>query len=196
MKKAFIHDTADVSKHAKIGTNTKVWHQCQIRENASIGKNCTLGKNVYIDRDVRIGNNVKIQNNSSVYFGSKIEDGVFIGPHVCLINDKMPRAITGKGKLKTNENWVAGRIIIKKGASIGACSVILPDVVVGQFAMVGAGSVATKEIPDYALAYGNPAEIKGYVCKCGAKITKIEEKYNNLILFCTNCKEEIKIKTR
>lgn len=191
MKKVYIHLTADLSKKAKIGSGTKIWNQCQVRENASIGKNCILGKNVYVDHDVKIGNNVKIQNNSSIYFGSKIEDGVFIGPNAYLTNDKTPRAITKEGKIKTSKNWIAGKILIKKGASIGACSVILPDVVIGQFAMIGAGSVVTKDVPDFALAYGNPAEIKGYVCKCGAKITKIEEKGNKLILFCTSCKEKI-----
>lgn len=194
MKKAYINPTADVSKHAKIGSGTKVWNQCQIRENVSIGNNCVIGKNVYIDHHVKIGSNVKIQNNASIYFGSKIEDGVFVGPHVCLTNDKTPRAITKQGRLKTGNDWNAGKILVKKGASIGAGSVILPDVAIGQFAMIGAGSVVTKDIPDYALAYGNPAEIKGYVCKCGAKITKIEEQVNELILFCTNCKEKITTK--
>ncbi|MEK6984700.1 MAG: acyltransferase [Nanoarchaeota archaeon] len=191
MKESYIHQTADVSKQAKIGIGTKVWNQCQIRENAAIGKNCILGKNVYIDCKVRIGNNVKIQNNSSIYFGSVIEDGVFIGPHVCLTNDKAPRAITKEDKLKANDDWVAGKILVKNGASIGACSVVLPDVVIGQFAMVGAGSVVTKNVPDFALVYGNPAELKGYVCKCGAKITKIEEKGSKLNLFCTACKEKM-----
>ena len=196
MKKVNIHPTAEISKKAKIGSGTKIWHQCQVRENASIGKNCVIAKNVYIDHGVKIGNNSKIQNNSSIYSGSKIEDGVFIGPHACLTNDKMPRATTRKGRLKTNKDWVGGKILVKKGASIGAGAVVLPDVVIGQFAMVGAGAVVTKDVPDYALAYGNPAEIKGYVCRCGAKITKIEETKGKLILFCTNCKEKLTLKAR
>lgn len=194
MKKAFIHATADISKKAKIGINSKIWHQCQVRENASIGKNCILGKNVYIDHDVKIGNNVKIQNNSSIYFGSKIEDGVFIGPHVCLANDKMPRAITKDKKLKTDRDWAAGKILVEKGASIGAGSVVLPDIVIGQFAMIGAGSIVTKDIPDYCLAYGNPAELKGHVCRCGAKIMKIEERGDKLVLYCSKCGENIATK--
>lgn len=170
MEKAYIHPTVDVSNQAKIGDNTKIWHQCQIREKAVIGEKCILGKNVYIDHNVKIGNNVKIQNNSSIYFSSTIEDGVFIGPHVCLTNDKMPRAITEDGKLKTENEWDAGKIIVKKGASIGAGSVVLPGVVVGEFAMVGAGSVVTKDVPDYALVYGNPARIMGKVDKKGNKV--------------------------
>ena len=185
------HKTAEVSKNTKIGKNVYIWHHAQIRENAKIGNNCIIGKNVYIDHDVIIGNNVKIQNNSSIYFGSKIEDGVFIGPHVCLTNDKSPRAITKEGKLKTNKEWNAEKIIVKKAASVGATSVILPDVTIGQFAMVGAGSVVTKDVPDYGLVYGNPAKLNGYVCKCGIKITKIDERGNNLILRCSKCKEKI-----
>ncbi len=194
--KVFTHPTADVSKKSKIGGNTKIWHQCQIRENANIGKNCILGKNVYIDHGVRIGNNVKIQNNSSIYFDSKLEDGVFIGPHVCLTNDKNPRAITKKGSLKTTGSWNAGKILIKKGASIGACSVILPSITIGKYAMIGAGSVVTRDVPDYALAYGNPAEFKGYACICGAKITHITEKENNILLKCSACNEKITLKRK
>lgn len=191
MEKAFIHGTADVSEQAKIGKNAKIWHHAQIRENAKIGSNCIIGKNVYIDHDVLIGNNVKIQNNALIYFGSTIEDGVFIGPNVCLTNDKAPRAITPDGRLKTKEDWHTGATLVKKGASIGASSVILPDVTIGQFAMVGAASLVAKDVPDYAVVYGNPAKQMGYVCKCGAKIAKVEEKGSNLELFCSKCKEKI-----
>lgn len=172
-----IHETADVSNKANIGKNTKIWHQAQVRENVKIGENCIIGKNVYIDFGVEIGDNVKIQNNSSIYHGSKIEDGVFIGPHVILTNDKTPRAINPDGTLKTDHDWEEGKTLIKKGASIGAGSIILPDTTIGEFAMIGAGSVVTKDVPDYCLTYGNPAEIKGKVCKCGKKA---KEK-------CTNC---------
>ncbi len=193
-----IHNTADVSKNARIGKNTYIWNNVQVRENAVIGNNCILGKNVYIDHNVVIGNNVKVQNNASIYFGSKIKDGVFIGPNVCLTNDKVPRAITIKRKLKTEKDWKAEKTIIKEGASIGAGSIILPGITIGKFAMIGAGSVVTKNAPDYALIYGNPAKLNGYVCKCGSKITKIEEIDNRLILNCSKCKEKIiiSIKTK
>lgn len=192
MKNIFVHPTADVSKKAKIGSNTKIWHNCHVRENASIGKNCMLGKNAYIDHDVKIGNNVKIQNNCSIYFDSKIEDGVFIGPHVCLTNDKSPRSITKDNKLKASKDWEHGKIIVKKGASIGAGSIILPNITIGSFAMIGAGSVVTRDVGDYVLAYGNPAEPKGYVCVCGAKITKLEERGSTLSLSCSKCGEKTK----
>lgn len=172
--------TAIISKDAKIGKNTKIWHFSQIRENAFIGENCIVSKNCYIDFDVRIGDNVKIQNNSSIYHGSIIEDGVFIGPHVCITNDKVPRAINEDETLKGNDDWEVGKTLIKKGASIGACSVILPNVTIGQFAMVGAGSVVTQDVPDFGLVYGNPAKLHGYVDKKG---NKVREKIND-------CKDE------
>ncbi len=194
--KVYTHPTAEISKKAKIGSNTKIWHQCHVRENATIGKNCILGKNVYIDHDVEIGNNVKIQNNSSIYFNAKLEDGVFIGPHVCLTNDKNPRAITKKGSLKTASNWNAGKILIKKGASIGACSVILPNITIGKFAMIGAGSAVTKDVLDYALVYGNPAEFKGYVCACGEKIEDVKKENRKIKLKCSSCNEKITLKQK
>lgn len=170
METVYIHPTADVSKDAKIGSNTKVWHQCQVRKNAVIGDNCIMGKNVYIDHGVKICSNVKIQNNCSIYRGSEIEDGVFIGPNVCLTNDKTPRAITEDGKLKDDTDWKVDKTLVKKGASIGAGSMLLPGIVIGEFAMIGAGSVVTKNVPDYALVYGNPAKIEGYVDKSGKKV--------------------------
>lgn len=189
-----IHKTAEVSSKAAIGENTKIWHYAQVRENAKIGKNCILGKNVYIDFNVKIGDNVKIQNNASIYHGAVIEDGVFIGPNVCLTNDKNPRSINPDGSLKNDDDWEEGKIVVKRGASVGAGSTILPDVAIGEYAMIGAGSVVTKNIPDYCLAYGNPAKPQGYVCKCGFKVTNIEERENHLVLKCQNCNSEIKIK--
>mgnify|MGYP001616440312 CR=1 FL=1 len=129
-----------------------------------------MGKDVYIDFGVKIGNNVKIQNGVSVYHGVIIEDGIFIGPHVCFTNDKYPRAIDEKGNLKNVEDWTVSRTLIKKGASIGANSTILPGVTIGKYVMVGAGSVVTKNLPDHSLAFGNPAKIQGKVDKFGNKI--------------------------
>lgn len=166
----FVHKTAEVSKKSKIGRNTKIWHYVQIRKDTQIGKNCIIGKNVYIDFGVKIGNNCKIQNNCSIYHGTIIEDGVFIGPHVVFTNDKFPRAINPDGSLKSNTDWIVGKILVRCGASIGACSVILPNVTIGKFSMVGAGSVVTKDIPDFALIYGNPARVHGYVNKMGTKV--------------------------
>lgn len=172
MENVNIHESASVSKDAQIGENSKIWHQCQIRENAIIGNDCNLGKNVYIDHDVKVGNKVKIQNNCSLYYGVKIDNDVFIGPHVCFTNDKIPRAITEEGKVKKSEDWSQGETIVKDSASIGAGSIILPGVTIGKYAMVGAGSVVTKDVPDYGLVYGNPAKIEGYVDNVGNKVKK------------------------
>jgi UDP-2-acetamido-3-amino-2,3-dideoxy-glucuronate N-acetyltransferase len=165
----FKHSSAEVSDKAQIGQDTKIWHLCQIRENTKIGHNCIFGKNVYVDFDVVIGDNVKVQNNSSLFHGATIEDGVFIGPHVILTNDKNPRAINADGSVKSDDDWEVGKILIKKGASIGARSVILPNVTIGEFAMIGAGSVVTKDVPDFGLVYGNPAKLHGYVDEKGNK---------------------------
>jgi len=168
----FIHETAEVSEKAKIGKGTKIWNWVHVREDAKIGENCILSKGAYVDFGVKIGNNVKIQNNASIYHGVTIEDGVFIGPHVCIANDKAPRAVNHDGSLKKSCDWSVSGVTIKKGASIGANPTLLPGITVGRFALVGAGSVVTKSVPDFMVVYGNPSEPHGYVCKCGKKLTK------------------------
>ena len=164
---SFKHKTADISKKAKIGEGTQVWNNAQIRENAVIGKNCNIGKNVYVGEGVKIGNNVKIQNNASVYEGITIEDGVFIGPHVVFTNDRYPRAIKEDGNIKTKKDWKLEKSLVKYGASIGGNVTILPGITIGEYAMIGAGSVVTKDVPDFTLIYGNPARIKGRIDKNG-----------------------------
>ena len=165
-----IHPTAEVSPHARIGAGTQVWHQAQIREGVRIGRSCIIGKGVYIDSDVVIGDQVKIQNGVSVFHGATIEDGVFLGPHACLTNDKLPRAITPEGELKRDADWQVGHTLIQYGASIGAGAIILPGVTVGRMAMVGAGAVVTKDVEAHGLVVGNPARLIGYVCDCGHRL--------------------------
>lgn len=162
-----VQSTAEVDPSAEIGANTQVWHWVQIRENAQVGSECILSKGVYIDKNVRIGNKVKIQNNVSVFEGVTIEDGVFVGPHVCFTNDKLPRAVTEDFGLAGADNWKISPTLVKQGASIGANATILPGTTIGEFAMVGAGSVVTKDVEDYVLVYGNPARPVARVDKSG-----------------------------
>ncbi|MDO9086867.1 MAG: acyltransferase [Anaerolineaceae bacterium] len=186
-----IHASAEVSDKSIIGDGTSIWHHSQIRENATIGKNCIIGKGVYIDTGVVIGDNVKIQNYVSVYHGVTLENGVFIGPHVCFTNDLKPRAINPDGTFKSADDWVLSRTTIKKGAALGANSTIRCGVTIGEWAMVGSGSVITRDVPDFGLVFGNPARLRGYVCPCGEKL--VEKPASSKIMFCRKCGFETSI---
>ena len=186
-EKPMIHPTADVSGTAKLGAGTQVWHQCQIREGASLGRNCILGKGVYIDAGVRIGDNVKVQNYVSIYHGVEIEGGVFIGPHVCFANDNLPRAINPDGSLKSAEDWKLGRTLVKYGAALGANATLLPKVVIGRWALVGAGAVVTHDVPDHGLVVGNPARLIGFVCACGSRLVAGEAQASVMQARCAEC---------
>ncbi|PIN76095.1 hypothetical protein COV17_03295 [Candidatus Woesearchaeota archaeon CG10_big_fil_rev_8_21_14_0_10_36_11] len=177
----FIHETASVSEKAVIGTRTKVWHYAQVREHAVIGSDCVLGKNVYIDHGVKIGNNVKIQNNVSVFNEADIHDGVFIGPHVCFTNDKYPRSITPEGDLKSATDWKTYKTVIHYGASIGANATLVPGVTIGKWACIGAGTVVTKDVPDYALVIGNPGKVVGYVTEQGTRKVEPDQTQHHTI---------------
>jgi acetyltransferase-like isoleucine patch superfamily enzyme len=167
-----IHLTAMVSDSAVIGEGSRIWHWAQVREHAHIGRECIVGKGCYIDTNVAIGNRVKIQNNVSIFHGVTIEDGVFVGPHVCFTNDKTPRAITPEGELKGADDWTITPTLVRYGASLGAGAVIVCGITVGRFAMVAAGAVVTRDVPDHALFVGNPARLAGYVCDCGQRLSQ------------------------
>lgn len=160
---AYIHPTAIVSDKASIGAGTKVWINVQIRENAVIGEGCILSKDVYIDHAVKIGSRCKIQNSVSVYNGVEIGDDVFVGPNACFTNDKVPRAF--------NVNWQITPTWIENGASIGANATIVCGITVGEFAMVAAGSVVTKDVAPYTLVMGNPARPVGRIDREGKLIS-------------------------
>ena len=170
-----IHPTAEVSDDAVIGAGTSIWNQAQVRERARIGSGCIVGKNVYVDFDVVIGDRVKIQNNVSVFHGVTIEDGVFVGPHVCFTNDRVPRAINADGSPKADADWEVSPILVRHGAALGANSTILPGVTIGRWAMVGAGSVVTRDVSDGELVAGNPARRLGTACRCGQPLRDADD---------------------
>jgi UDP-2-acetamido-3-amino-2,3-dideoxy-glucuronate N-acetyltransferase len=171
--KIFIHPTADVSARASIGAGSKIWHRVHIREGATIGQGCVLGKDVYIDAQVRIGNHVKIQNGVSIYHGVTLEDGVFCGPHCVFTNDLHPRSINLDGSPQAD--WTLSETLVKSGASIGAQATLVCGITIGHWAMIGAGAVVTRDVPDYGLVYGNPARLRGFVCHCGEKLQVLKE---------------------
>jgi len=174
----FIHPTAEVETDAVIGEGSKIWHLCHIRRDARIGSECVLGRGVFVDAGVQIGSRVKIQNYVSVFHGVTIEDGVFVGPHVCFTNDLFPRAVNADMTLKAADDWILGETLVGAGAALGANSTIVCGITIGRWAMVGSGSVVTKDVPDYALVVGNPARQIGWVCSCGRRKATLDEAQN------------------
>jgi UDP-2-acetamido-3-amino-2,3-dideoxy-glucuronate N-acetyltransferase len=164
----FVHESSFVDNGAEIGEETKIWHFSHIMSGAKIGTNCNIGQNVVISPDVVIGNNVKIQNNVSVYTGVIIEDDAFLGPSMVFTNVFNPRShISRKNEYR--------KTLVKLGATIGANVTIVCGTTLGKYCFIGAGSVVTKDIPDYGLYYGNPARFHGWMCKCGNQLIKISE---------------------
>ena len=161
-KPYFVHESSYIDEGAEIGDGTKIWHFSHIMSGAKIGKNCSIGQNVNVGSRAIIGNGVKIQNNVSVYDDVIIEDDVFCGPSCVFTNVINPRAFVERKHEYKKTN-------VKKGASIGANATIVCGVTIGEYAMIGAGSVVTKDVPSYSLAYGNPARIYGKVNKSGEK---------------------------
>lgn len=175
----FAHESAYIDNPCLIGDGTKIWHFSHIMKDCTIGENCNIGQNVVISPQVRLGNGVKIQNNVSVYTGVICEDGVFLGPSCVFTNIINPRAFIEK-----KEEF--RQTLIKKGASIGANSTIVCGHTIGKYALVGAGCVVTRDVPDYALVYGTPAKVQGYVCECGEKLIFAEE---NAQATCPSCQK-------
>ena len=160
------HKSSYVDSGAKVGPNTKIWHFTHVMAGAHIGANCSLGQNVNVGGGAIIGNGVKIQNNVSVYDDVIIEDEVFCGPSCVFTNVINPRAFVER----KHEYW---RTIVKKGASIGANATIVCGVTLGEYCFVGAGSVVTHDVPPYAMVYGNPARVRGWICSCGTKLDDV-----------------------
>lgn len=159
MDNVYIHPTADVSPKAVLGDGVRIWHEAQVREGARLGANCIVGKGAYVDFGVQIGDNVKLQNRASVYHGVTLEDGVFVGPNACFTNDRAPRA--------RNSDWQVTKTLVQSGASIGANATIVCGITIGEYAMIAAGSVVTKDVEPFALVMGNPARQVGRVDELG-----------------------------
>lgn len=189
----YVHPTAEIAPDVSIGAGTRIWRHVHVREHASIGETSNIGKGVYVDAHVHIGSCVKIQNNVSLFEGVTVEDGVFIGPHVCFTNDMAPRAITPDGKVKGAEDWKITPTLIQYGASIGAGSVIVCGITIGSFALIGAGSVVTKDVPAFGLVYGNPARLRGYVCRCAHKLADVHMQDGKLHGWCEVCGQDCAI---
>jgi acetyltransferase-like isoleucine patch superfamily enzyme len=173
--KAFIHPTAEVQT-SKVGEGTSIWQHCVVLKDAIIGKNCNLNYNVFVENDVIIGDNVTIKSGVQLWDGLRIEDNVFISPNVAFTNDFAPRSKQYPNQFLTT--------LVKEGASIGANSTVIGGITIGKYAMIGAGSLLTKDVPDYNLWYGHPASFKAFICKCGQKL-------NNLLI-CTSCNRQYK----
>jgi UDP-2-acetamido-3-amino-2,3-dideoxy-glucuronate N-acetyltransferase len=169
-----VHQTADVDDGVFIGDNVKIWHHVHIRSGASIGSNSIVGKGAYIGADVQVGRNCKIQNYALIYEPALLEDGVFIGPAAVLTNDLFPRAITPELSIKDSSNWKPVGVTIRQGASIGARAVCIAPMTVGKWAMVAAGAVVSKDVPNFALVVGVPARQVAWVGKQGQPLRELE----------------------
>jgi UDP-2-acetamido-3-amino-2,3-dideoxy-glucuronate N-acetyltransferase len=162
----FVHPSSFVDENVEIGSGTKIWHFCHIQGGARIGRECSLGQNVNVGNNVLIGDHVKIQNNVSVYEGVRLEDYVFCGPSLVFTNIVDPRSeFPQRGARFYRETAVL------RGATLGANATIVCGVTIGRYAFVGAGAVVTRSVPDFALVTGNPARLKGWVCRCGRKLS-------------------------
>ena len=168
-----IHVTAEVDASAVVDPSASIWGLAQVRAGASIGPESIIGRGAYIGTGVRVGARVKIQNYALVYEPAIVEDGAFLGPGAILTNDHHPRAVTSEGSLKSASDWTATGVVVREGASVGAGAICIAPVTIGAWALVGAGSVVTRDVPDYALVVGSPARQVGWVGRTGMRLAEV-----------------------
>jgi len=169
-----IQPTAQVDGTAELGDGTTVWDLAQIREQARLGRGCIVGRGAYVGPGVRIGDQVKLQNHALVYEPAELADGVFVGPAAVLTNDHFPRSVDPEGRLKRGGDWQPVAVRVGEGASLGARSVCVAPVVVGRWALVAAGAVVTRDVPDFALVAGVPARRIGWVGRAGERLAEVQ----------------------
>ena len=183
---------AEVSPEATLGEGCRVWRQTHIRENAVVGAGSIVGAGAYIGAGVRLGRNCKIQNDALVYEGAELGEGVFVGPQVCFTNDFLPRAVNPDLSLKTADDWHVGQTRVEDGASIGAQSVLVAGVTIGTWALIGAGSLVTHDVPGHALVRGRPARIRGWVCFCARRL-ELRRGQAGVEGWCSTCARAISL---
>ena len=178
----FVHESAYVDQPCQIGNGTKIWHFSHVQKDVTIGRNCILGQNVNVASGVTIGDRVKIQNNVSVYHGVVLEDETFCGPSMVFTNVLTPRSGTPRN---TPSDY--HKTLVRKGATIGANATVVCGVTLGTYAFVGAGAVVTHDVADYALVYGNPARLAGWMCECGIRLELPGDTASNGETTCAEC---------
>jgi acetyltransferase-like isoleucine patch superfamily enzyme len=177
---AFVHDTAEIEADVTIGPDTRIWRRAHVRTGAVIGAGVQLGANVFVDEDVHIGDRAKVQNNVSIYAGVELEDEAFVGPAAVFTNDLNPRA-TG--------DWILTPTFVRRGASVGANATIVCGNELGEHCLVAAGAVVTRSVAPHQLVLGNPARPAGWVCRCGAVVSRAADRPADLD--CATCTHDV-----